>query len=97
MQLQISGQNVEVTQALHDFVEEKIGHIKTCADKITNAHVMLVVEKNVQMAKVELHVPGKVIFAEDSDADMYTAIDKMLDKLRRQLTKYKEEKLGHQD
>lgn len=97
MQLQISGHNVEVTQALHDFVHEKMGHLKASIDRITNAHVILTVDKNRQMAEAELHLPGKAIFAEAEDIDMYVAIDGLMAKLSRQLNKYKEKREGHQD
>ena len=97
MQLQLSGHNLEITQALHDVVNEKLSHLKASANQITNIHVILSVDKHEQCAEAQINLPKKTIFAEARNADMYNAIDELVAKLSRQLIKYKEMHLGHQE
>ncbi|MCX8017207.1 MAG: ribosome-associated translation inhibitor RaiA [Rhodocyclaceae bacterium] len=89
MNLNITGHHVEVTPALHDYVTGKVDKVIRHFDHVTSVHVILSVEKLVQKAEITLHVKGKDIFADATDADLYAAIDKLVDKLDRQVQKYK--------
>lgn len=89
MNLNITGHHVEVTPALHDYVQSKVDKVISHFDHVTSVHVILSVEKLVQKAEITLHVKGKDIFADASDADLYAAIDLLIDKLDRQIQKYK--------
>jgi putative sigma-54 modulation protein len=53
------------------------------------------VEKLKQKAEVTLHVRGKDIFVESEDGDLYAAVDAMVDKLDRQVQKYKQKQSDH--
>ena len=90
MQLNITGRHVEITQPLRNYVEEKIERIERHFDHITNVHVVLSVEKLQQKAEATVHVSGDDIFAEDTEEDMYAAIDGLVAKLDRQVLKHKE-------
>lgn len=90
MQLSISGHHVDVTDALKSYVEEKLQKLERHYDHITNAHVILTVEKLRQKAEATIHISGAELFADADCDDMYAAIDKLTDKLDRQVLKYKE-------
>ncbi|MEM8766754.1 MAG: ribosome-associated translation inhibitor RaiA [Pseudomonadota bacterium] len=90
MQLSISGHHVDVTDALKSYVEEKLQKLERHYDHITNAHVILTVEKLQQRAEATIHVSGADVFADADCDDMYAAIDKLTDKLDRQILKHKE-------
>lgn len=90
MQLNISGHHVDVTDALKTYVEEKLQKLERHYDHITNAHVILTVEKLRQRAEATVHISGAEVFADADCDDMYTAIDKLTDKLDRQILKHKE-------
>lgn len=90
MQLSISGHHIDVTDALKSYVEEKLQKLERHYDHITNAHVILSVEKLRQRAEATLHVSGADVFADADCDDMYAAIDKLADKLDRQILKHKE-------
>ena len=90
MQLSISGHHVDVTDALKSYVEEKLQKLERHYDHITNAHVILTVEKIQQRAEATLHISGAEVFADANCDDMYAAIDKLTDKLDRQILKHKE-------
>ncbi len=90
MQLSISGHHVDVSDALKSYVEEKLQKLERHYDHITNAHVILTVEKLQQRAEATIHVSGADVFADADCDDMYAAIDKLTDKLDRQILKHKE-------
>lgn len=90
MQLSITGHHVEITDPLRNYVEEKIQRIERHFDNVTNVHVVLSVEKLQQKAEATLHVSGGDIFADDTQEDMYAAIDGLVTKLDRQVLKHKE-------
>ena len=90
MQLSISGHHVDVSDALKNYVEEKLQKLERHYDHITNAHVILTVEKLQQRAEATVHISGADVFADAGCDDMYAAIDKLTDKLDRQILKHKE-------
>ncbi len=95
MQLNISGHHLEVTDSLRNYVTSKIEKLSHHFDKITNTHVTLSVDKQVQKAEATMHVNGKDLFAEANHDDLYAAIDQLADKLDRQLIKHKEKMRNH--
>jgi putative sigma-54 modulation protein len=90
MNLTITGHHLEVTPAIRGYVEEKVSRINRHFDQVIDVTVILAVEKLKHKAEVNLHVRGKDIFVEATDADMYAAIDALADKLDRQVVKHKE-------
>ncbi|GGR04855.1 ribosome hibernation promotion factor [Deinococcus ruber] len=90
----LSGRNVEVTEALRDYVESKLTRLDRYSGQITDARVTLTV-RDVRDAgrrnrvEVQLNVPHGIIRAEEHHADMYAAIDHASDVLERQLRKFK--------
>lgn len=95
MNLKITGHHLEVTDAIRDYVNSKLDRVIRHFDNVTSVTVILSVEKLIQKAEVTVHVRGKDIFVESSDADMYAAIDAMTDKLDRQVIKYKQKNQDH--
>lgn len=93
MQINITGHHVEVTDALRDYVTEKMNKLERHFDHVTNVHVILTVEKQNQKAEATVHVAGTDLFAQHDTDDMYASIDGLIDKLDRQIIKHKE-KIG---
>lgn len=94
MQVNISGHQLDVTDALRDYVGEKLSRLERHFDKITNVQVTMAVEKLKQKIEATLHVAGGEVVANAEHDDMYAAIDLLADKLDRQLIKHKEKQLG---
>jgi putative sigma-54 modulation protein len=90
MQTKLTGHHIEITQALRDYVYEKLERIERHFDTVTQVHVILSVEKLRQKAEATIHVAGNDIFADAVDEDMYAAIDALTDKVDRQIKKHKE-------
>ena len=95
MNLNITGHHVEVTPAIREYVTTKLDRVIRHFDNVTSAGVILSVEKLRQKAEVTVHVRGKDIYVENEDADMYAAIDALIDKLDRQVLKYKDKAADH--
>ncbi|MDT3718547.1 ribosome hibernation-promoting factor, HPF/YfiA family [Pseudomonas oryzihabitans] len=96
MQVNISGHQLEVTDALRDYIGEKLARLERHFDRITNVQVILEVDKLKQKAEATLHVAGAAVVANSEHDDMYAAIDLLADKLDRQLIKHKEKSIERQ-
>ncbi len=95
MQINITGHHVDITPALHAYVEEKFERLERHFDNITNAHVILEIEKDRQKAEATIHVSRGQVYADSEDENMYAAIDSLADKLDRQIKKHKEKLKDH--
>lgn len=95
MQVQLSGHQIEITQALRDHVQSKLDRLTRTFDNLTSLNVVLSVEKLEQRAEGTLTGAGCTLHAEAADGDMYASIDIMLDKLVAQLRKHKEKVTDH--
>lgn len=89
MQINLTGHHVDVTSSLREYVDTKFAKLERHFDHINNVHVVLTVEKLNQKAESTVHMNGTEIFASSTNTDMYTSIDSLVDKLDRQVLKYK--------
>ncbi len=96
MKLVIHGKNIEITDAIREYVHQKIEKAVSHFQNITNeVDVHLSVARNPrinpkQSAEVTIYANGNVIRAEESSENLYASIDLVADKIARQLRKYKE-------
>lgn len=100
MKLLIQGNNIAVTESIHDYVESKLEkatkHFQSFATKVD---VHLSVTNNARVtnkhkAEVTVYANGTVIRAQEGSENLYASIDLVSDKIARQLRKYKEKKFG---
>lgn len=100
MNLLITGQHVDVSPALRDYVEAKLERVIRHFDQIIDIAVILGIEKPAekekrQRAEVNLRVKGNVFHVDHYAEDLYAALDGMIDKLDRQVLKYKSKVQNH--
>lgn len=95
MQLTITGHHIDVTPALRNKVETKLSKLERHFDHLTNIHCILTVEKLQHKAEATVHLSGGTIHADAVEEDMYAAVDSLVDKLSRQVTKHKEKMTDH--
>ena len=95
MQIHLTGHHVEVTPALRDYVNRKLGRVVRHFDHVTSARVILIVEKQSNKAEATLHVSGADLFANASHNDMYAAIDLLADRIDAQVRRHKEKLTDH--
>lgn len=89
MKLNISGKNFAVTEALKNYTEKKLGKLERFFDKEVEAQVTLSVEKSRHIVEVTMPLNGMILRGETESYDMYTSIDAVVDKLEKQIEKYK--------
>lgn len=89
MTINYKGKNIEVTPALKEHAEKKIGRLNRIMD-IDKVTVTLIAEGNREKAEVSMMIKGYLLRGEDSGQDVFAAIDTVVDKLEKQLVKYKE-------
>jgi putative sigma-54 modulation protein len=102
MQIKIKGTNMELTEAIKDYVNDKIGSLAKYFDGILEARVDVGVttkhhqKGNIYRAEVNLEVPQKhVLRAEAERDDLYVAINEVKEELQRQIKKLKEKMRGN--
>jgi putative sigma-54 modulation protein len=95
MQITIDGHHVEISEALHEYIQSKMSRIERHFDQVVDVHVVLAVEKQRKKAEATIHVAGNNLHAHSEHDDMYAAIDALLDKLDRQVKKHKEKLTNH--
>lgn len=91
MKLNIRGENFEVTAALRDYVEKKLGRLQRYFDngEVRDVNVTLRVLRGDGIIEVTIPMSSVLIRAEETHPDMYAAIDLVIEKLERQVRKYK--------
>lgn len=91
MKFQIRASHYEVTEALQNYVEKKIGRLETHFQTPQNhvVSVKLSTVKDLHAVEVTMPLDGYVIRAEDKSTDMYASIDMVAEKLGRQIDKHK--------
>lgn len=89
MNIMIRGKNIEVTDALRDYVEKRVGKLTRYFDDIQEAQVTLLVERDNHVVEVTIPVNGLLLRGEESSPDMYASIDLVVEKLEKQIEKYK--------
>jgi len=100
MNLKINSRHVEVTPAMRTHLEAGLAKIRKHFDHVIDASAFLVVDKAKekdlrQSAEITIHLKGKELFAEAHHADLYHAMDAVVDKLERQVVKHKEKIQDH--
>lgn len=95
MQINITGHHIEVTPALKAYVNEKLQRISRHFDHVISIDVILKLDNHQKQAEGTVYAAGKTLFAQDSNNDMYAAIDGLADKLDKQVRRYKDRLRGH--
>lgn len=95
MQVVVTGKNIDVTAALKSYAEEKARKVEKYLHNVSEAVVMLSCEKYRHIAEVSIKVNGMLIQGKEATEEMYSSIDKVMDKIERQVRKYKEKLSNH--
>jgi putative sigma-54 modulation protein len=95
MNLNITGNHLDITPAIRDYVVAKLDRVARHFDHVIEVSVVLSVDKLRQKVEANLHTRGKDIHVEAIDPDMYAAIDALADKLDRQVLKHKEKRAAN--
>jgi putative sigma-54 modulation protein len=99
MRLTVKGKNVEVTEQIRSYAEQKLAKLGRQLNDLTLVELELAVETNPSIAdshvaEVTVFTKGPVIRARGASADMRASIDQLTDKLERQVVRYREKRQG---
>ena len=96
MQIAVTFRHMESSDAVRSYVEEKLARVKKYIEEPIDAQVVLSVQKKIHhRAEVTMVAKGLTMKSMEEKDDMYAAIDLMVDKIERQLKKYKEKLKEH--
>jgi putative sigma-54 modulation protein len=89
MDFEYTGRHIDVTPALRTHVEEHFGKLDHLFENSTTAraHVIIDVVKNRHIAEILLHWREHTLTAKDTNADMYQALTRCIDKIEKQALK----------
>ena len=90
MQISVTFRQLEPSEALKNYVSERLSKFKRYLDGPVEAHVVLGLEKFRHLADVTIDSNGKIIKGREENADMYAAIDLVMDKMDMQLKKLRD-------
>lgn len=90
MEVKILGKNMDLTDALRQYAEKKVAKIgKFFVQEPLEAQVSLGLERGLHIVDVTISINGLLLRGEEKTGDMYASIDGAVDKIERQIRKYK--------
>jgi putative sigma-54 modulation protein len=97
MRLQVKGKPVEVTPSVREYAETKLAKLERQLAPDTQVEVELTEEKNHSVsthhiAEATIFTKGSTLRAHESGPDVRTSIDRLVDNLERQVTRYREKR-----
>lgn len=90
MRVSIAARHLEMTDALRSHVEAKLDKVRHHFDKVIDVDVVLSVEKHRHTAEITLHANGVRIHGKETSQDLYASVDTVIDKIDRQILKFKQ-------
>ncbi len=99
MQVILQGRNVQITDRLHEYVESKIDKLDRYLPSAGEARMELAIEQTKSaedryVAQLTIRSKGVLLCSEERSSDMFTSVDMVLDKMRRQIDRYKSKRRG---
>ncbi len=95
MDVQITGRNIEITDAIRDYVLKRMDRLDKYLSVVVDAHVTLYVEKIFHSVVITVRKRRLTLHAEERSEDLYSSIDKAVDKLVTQLRRHKDRIKSH--
>lgn len=89
MNVNVKGRNIDVTPALKDYVEKKITKVTRQFKTVGDISAVLKVEKGNHIVEITVPASGILLRAQETTKDMYSSIDLVVEKIERQVHKYK--------
>ncbi len=95
MQTNITFRNLNATESIKSYAREKVDRVNKYLDKASEAHVVLALERHLHHADITIHAGTFFLRGREKSEDMYASIDLAMDKIERQLKRYKEKLKSH--
>ncbi len=94
MNMNITFRHLDPIDSLKNYAQDKVERVNKYLDQATDANVVLSLERHLHLADITIHSGAFVLRGREQSEDMYASIDLAMDKIERQLKRYKE-KLKH--
>jgi putative sigma-54 modulation protein len=90
MQINVKGKNIEITNSLKEYAVKKVQKLERFfRSDLMSAQITMKVEKGSHVVDVTVYLDGLILRGEETSGDMYASIDGVIDKIERQIRKYK--------
>ena len=93
MNIKVTGKNIEITDAIRQYVEDKSDRLSKFENSNTELNVVCSVEREEQIVEIQISHDGEFLRVEERNADLYASVDLALDRAERQLRKEKEKRV----
>jgi putative sigma-54 modulation protein len=93
MKVYIRGRNLRVTDELREHVQKQLDRLSRHYDRILEAHVTLRADRQMRIVDVTLHLPHRMVKAEERSKGIDEAIDLVRDRLEHHIQKMKTRRL----
>ncbi|SEN13377.1 putative sigma-54 modulation protein [Stigmatella aurantiaca] len=95
MQMNITFRQFGTSDSLKEYAREKVDRVNRLLDRAGEAHVVLSLERHLHHADITIHSGSWVLRGREKSEDMYASIDLAMDKIERQLRRYKDKLKTH--
>ncbi|RKG67685.1 ribosome-associated translation inhibitor RaiA [Corallococcus sp. CA054B] len=95
MQLNITFRQFGSSDSLKEYAREKVERVNRLLDRAGEAHVVLSLERHLHHADITIHSGAWVLRGREKSDDMYASIDLAMDKIERQLRRYRDKLKSH--
>lgn len=95
MQMNITFRQMDASDSLKEYAREKVERVNKYLDRAGEAHVVLSLERHLHHADITIHSGRFVLRGREKSEDMYASLDLAMDKIERQLLRYKERLKNH--
>lgn len=89
MKINVRGKNMEVSPALQEYLEKRMGKLEKYFDSQIEVQVTMSIVKDDHIVEATISIDGLLLRGEETSQDIYASIDMVVDKLERQMHKYK--------
>ena len=93
MNIKITGKNIDITEAMKDYIEKRVEKLEKFEGKNTDVNVVCSVEREDQIVEIQISHDGEFLRVEERNPDLYASVDLALDRAERQLRKEKEKRV----
>ncbi len=95
MEIEITARHTKISKPLKDYANKKISRLEKYLYRIESIKLKLEVEKYRHIAELRIHANRNIFKAKETSIDLYSAIDLVIDKIERQIQKFKERYKAH--
>ena len=99
MEIIIRGDKMQITDAMKDYINEKLGKLEKYLENsdAVRANVIVKVKNHEQTVEITIPLKSFILRSEETKEDFYAAVDKTIDKLERQVRKNKTKLMAKQN